>query len=100
MFMKHTIQGLFLDILKKNSNSEKLKTRAKSGKNSDQISKKLKICQLHLSSVARMVTKVRKKWFSKLLVQNVNLNNLRNKFFSYAFSINHDVFFTHKNSVE
>ena len=49
MFMKHTIQGLFLDILKKNSNSEKLKSQAKFRKNSDQIAKKLKISQLRFS---------------------------------------------------
>ena len=39
--------GLIFGHFEKNSNSEKLKTRAKSQKNSNQISKKLKIRQLH-----------------------------------------------------
>ena len=41
------LSGLIFGHFEKNSNSEKLKTQAKSWKNSDQISKKLKICQLH-----------------------------------------------------
>ena len=46
-----TIAGLFFGHFEKNSSSKKLKTQAKSLKNSSKIPKKLKNRQLHLSLV-------------------------------------------------
>ena len=59
------VAGLIFGHFEKNSNSEKLKTQAKFRKNSGLISKKLRICKLHLSTVAELVTKV-----GKICLQN------------------------------
>ena len=49
--------GLFFGHCEKNSSSEKLKTQAKSRKNSSKIRKKLKNCQLQLGSVGGFLYK-------------------------------------------
>ena len=49
--------GLFFGHLEKNSSPKKLKTQAKSRKNSSKISNKLKNRQLNLSSIAVQVSK-------------------------------------------
>ena len=50
MIFVHSTSGLFFGHCEKNSSSEKLKTQAKSRKNSSKIRKKLKNRQLQLSS--------------------------------------------------